>query len=126
MPKWRAALIGALTFSACAGVDLSAQQPGVVTGRVTDASGSQPIESADVFVVGTQLISVTDADGVYSLPQVPSGTVRDPSGAVGVSCAKPVDRRFGRSHGDRGLQPRGVGSCPRRGCRDCYWTPETP
>ena len=57
------------------GLILHAQEAGAVTGRVTDASGIQPVASAEVFVSGTRLIPITEADGVYRLPRVPSGVV---------------------------------------------------
>ena len=47
----------------------------MLTGRVTDASGVQPVVSAEVIVSGTQLIALTDADGVYRFPRVPAGVV---------------------------------------------------
>ncbi len=53
---------------------LEAQQS-VVTGVVTDASGVQPVAAADVFIAGTPLIVVTDANGLYRLTNVPSGAV---------------------------------------------------
>jgi TonB-linked SusC/RagA family outer membrane protein len=43
-----------------------------LTGRVT--SGGQPIEAADVQVVGTQLRALSDADGRYTIANVPAGT----------------------------------------------------
>ena len=75
IPFWREALMGGVALIASPGMILHAQQAGAVTGRVTAASGIQPVASAEVFVSGTQLIAVTDADGVYRLPRVPSGVV---------------------------------------------------
>ena len=69
------ALILGLAATASVGDDLHAQQTGAVTGRVSDASGVQPVASADVFVPGTTLISVTDEEGAYTLTGVPSGGV---------------------------------------------------
>ena len=54
---------GGVALIASPGMILHAQQAGAVTGRVTAASGIQPVASAEVFVSGTQLIAVTDADG---------------------------------------------------------------
>jgi len=48
-----------------------------ITGHVTDATG-RPLASAQVFVVGTQLRALTNAEGRYSIAAVPNGaqTVR--------------------------------------------------
>jgi hypothetical protein len=46
---------------------------GVVTGRVSDASTGAPLSGAQVTIVGTQLGSLTAADGRYSITGVPDG-----------------------------------------------------
>jgi TonB-linked SusC/RagA family outer membrane protein len=53
----------------------SAQQS-VVTGRVTDRSSGQPVPEAQVFVVGTNLAQLTNAEGRYRILGVPAGTHR--------------------------------------------------
>jgi TonB-dependent starch-binding outer membrane protein SusC len=53
---------------------LSAQTVGTIAGRVTSEGSSQPVVSAQVFLVGTQLGSLTSADGRYRLLNVPAGT----------------------------------------------------
>lgn len=52
----------------------AAAQQGTVTGRVTDAATGQPVASAQVRVVGTNLGSLTNQDGTYTLRGVPPGT----------------------------------------------------
>lgn len=52
----------------------TAQQPGV-TGRVTDAATNRPIASAQVLVVGTNLSTQTNAEGVFSVRGVTPGAV---------------------------------------------------
>lgn len=50
------------------------QQPtGTVIGRVTDAVTSRPVPSAQVFIPGTLRGSLTNAEGRYSIVQVPTG-----------------------------------------------------
>src|SRR5262245_21115310 len=56
------------------GVTLAAQ--GVATGRVTDAATKQPLQQAQVTLVGSTTRVLTNADGQYRLPNVPSGTVQ--------------------------------------------------
>ncbi|HSW31360.1 MAG TPA: SusC/RagA family TonB-linked outer membrane protein [Longimicrobiales bacterium] len=51
----------------------SAQQSGIVTGRVTDARSGAPVPSAQVFIVDTQLGTLTDAEGNYRIPNVGAG-----------------------------------------------------
>ena len=45
---------------------------GTVTGRIVDANGN-PIEGATVLVAGTEISSITSANGSYSLADVPGG-----------------------------------------------------
>ena len=56
------------------GASLAAQ--GVVTGRVTDAANKQPLQQAQVTLVGSTTRVLTNADGQYRLPNVPSGTAQ--------------------------------------------------
>ncbi len=51
----------------------SAQQAGIVTGRVTDTRSGAPVSSAQVFVVDTQLGTLTDAEGNYRIANVGAG-----------------------------------------------------
>lgn len=52
----------------------AAAQQGTVTGRVTDAGSGQPVSSAQVRVVGTNLGTLTNQEGVFTLRGVPLGT----------------------------------------------------
>ncbi|GLC25992.1 SusC/RagA family TonB-linked outer membrane protein [Roseisolibacter agri] len=54
---------------------LSAQQTGVISGRVTDAASAAPVPSAQVQVVGTNLGALTDAQGRYTIRAVPARAV---------------------------------------------------
>jgi TonB-linked SusC/RagA family outer membrane protein len=51
----------------------AAQQPAVVTGRVTDRSTQQPVAGATVRVVGTSRAVQTNDQGTYRLTGVPAG-----------------------------------------------------
>ncbi len=67
---WRAGLAMAVAFLWA----LPAQaQTGEVSGRVVDEATQQPIEGAQVVVVGTNIRARTRADGLYNLVNVPSG-----------------------------------------------------
>lgn len=55
--------------------ETSMQQPGTVKGKVTDTTGS-PLPGATVIIKGTKNGIVTDADGNFSIPNVPgNGTL---------------------------------------------------
>ncbi len=53
---------------------LAAQQPGAVAGSVTDAQSLEPLSGAQVFLPGTDLGALTDAEGRYRIEGVPAGT----------------------------------------------------
>jgi outer membrane receptor protein involved in Fe transport len=52
----------------------TAQQTGQITGQVIDASNGAPLEAAQVYVEGSNLGTLTSANGRYLLLEVPSGT----------------------------------------------------
>jgi TonB-linked SusC/RagA family outer membrane protein len=58
-------------------------QQGTVAGRVTDQATGQPIPGARVAIVGTALVSQTNAEGRYTLSRVPGGSVTVRAGALG-------------------------------------------
>lgn len=51
----------------------AAAQSGAVAGTVTDATGD-PVQHAEISVVGTRIGALTDADGAFRLTGVPAGT----------------------------------------------------
>jgi len=50
-------------------------QPGIITGRVTDAANGQPVSAAQVNIVGTNAGTQANSDGHYTLRGVTPGTV---------------------------------------------------
>jgi TonB-linked SusC/RagA family outer membrane protein len=52
---------------------LMAAQQATITGRVTAATGGEPLGDSRVFLVGTALNTSTSADGRYTLRGVPAG-----------------------------------------------------
>ena len=50
---------------------LAAAQNATITGRVTAAESGQPLAESRVFVVGTQAVATTNADGRYTLRTAP-------------------------------------------------------
>lgn len=48
-------------------------QTGSVIGRVVDGRTMDPVASAQIFVVGTQVGTLTDSDGTYRIPAVNAG-----------------------------------------------------
>jgi TonB-linked SusC/RagA family outer membrane protein len=70
----RPLLIAAAVLAAVVPV-AGAQNPGSITGRVTDAASGQPIVAAQVTVSGTNLATQTGADGQYTLRAVSPGSV---------------------------------------------------
>jgi hypothetical protein len=70
-----AAALLALPLSACNNGDLPpAGQYSTLQGKVVDASTNQPIADA-VVTVDTVLTTTTDANGAFTIAQVPSGIV---------------------------------------------------
>ena len=54
----------------------SAQAPGAISGRVTDATRGEPISSVQVLIEATGLGTMADEDGRYLLQNVPAGRHR--------------------------------------------------
>ena len=65
------AALGALA----SGVAGAQEQQGTITGRITDASTTEPIASAQVSVVGTAIGAGTNSEGRYTIRGVRPGTV---------------------------------------------------
>ncbi len=61
------------------GSDTTAAETGTITGRVTDEDTGEPL--SDVYLAigwqGIQLAAITDADGRYTVPNVPAGETAD-------------------------------------------------
>jgi len=70
-------VIHALVLAALMGVSARAAnaqaQVGSITGRITDAGGGLPVSSAQVNVVGTSLVALTNDQGQYTLRAVNAG-----------------------------------------------------
>ena len=62
-------LFAALTLSPQLTV---AQSTGMIAGTVRDSAGG-PIPNAQVFIIGTRITALTDAQGAYLLAGVPEG-----------------------------------------------------
>ncbi|MBI4625050.1 MAG: TonB-dependent receptor [Verrucomicrobia bacterium] len=66
-----------LSLSLWIGATLGAQtsSTGTITGRVYEVATGRSLQGATVMVVGTTAVDYTDADGRFTLPAVPAGTV---------------------------------------------------
>jgi outer membrane receptor protein involved in Fe transport len=64
----------ALALIVCCSPFLFAQTHGKIAGRVTDAENGQPLPGVDVMVEGTSMGAATNADGYYTILNVPPGT----------------------------------------------------
>ena len=69
--KVRARLL-AIALLALPGRALVAQAPGTVTGKVTDAASGQPVQAAQVAVVGTNIGAITNEAGNYTIRGAPA------------------------------------------------------
>ncbi|MCX6142267.1 MAG: TonB-dependent receptor, partial [Ignavibacteriales bacterium] len=70
----RNATLLALALIVCFSAFLSAQTRGKIAGRVTDAENRQPLPGVDVIIEGTMMGASTNADGYYTILNVPPGT----------------------------------------------------
>lgn len=70
---WAPRLLLVVTMMGVAGARAAAQQVGTVTGRVSAAASGRPLESAQVYLVGTPIGSLTTPDGRFLLLNVPAG-----------------------------------------------------
>ena len=70
-----ALVVGASLALLCAGgLSAAAQTTGVIRGKVTDATTGRPVDGAQLYVAGTDLGTLTNADGQYQFT-VRVGTV---------------------------------------------------
>ena len=65
-------LLAVAAFAATA-TGVASQQTGTVTGRIIDAATQQPLPGAQIVVVGTTLGTLTNQEGRFLIPNVPSG-----------------------------------------------------
>jgi TonB-linked SusC/RagA family outer membrane protein len=72
---WITATALALALGAGTARDAAAQSTATIRGTVSDSASRQPIDAAQVQVVGTTIGTLTGADGQFTLRNVPSGTV---------------------------------------------------
>lgn len=79
----RAASLGTALFMALPFAAVAAQETGVVSGRVVDATSLLGVEGAAVMVVGTSIRSTTGSDGGYMLRGVAVGRAAIRAQAVG-------------------------------------------
>jgi hypothetical protein len=64
----------ALALIVCFSAILSAQTHGKIAGRVTDAENGQALPGVDVVIEGTMMGASTNADGYFTILNVPPGT----------------------------------------------------
>jgi TonB-linked SusC/RagA family outer membrane protein len=68
------AWLGAMAIAVLLSGTAAAQaQQSIVTGRITEAAGGQPIPDAQVYIIGTNLGGLTNQDGRYTIRGVPAG-----------------------------------------------------
>jgi TonB-linked SusC/RagA family outer membrane protein len=85
---WSAlALLGAAAVAAAAGPGKACAQQGTIRGRVTVDSAGLPVVGARVAVLGSVLVTETDAEGRYVLSGVPLGPARVRVVAIGYASA---------------------------------------
>src|SRR5437016_2314862 len=82
--RWAVLLAAALALPAIA----SAQQ-GTISGIVTDQTSGQPVVGAKVGVVGTTFVTLTNAQGRYTLARIPVGAATLRVSAIGYAAATP-------------------------------------
>ena len=91
-------LLFALTLTSIAAAPVTlAPKTGRVAGHVRDPNGG-PIASAQVFIVGTALNSLTDSTGAYRFPVVPEGQAEIRAAFIGYKSSQAtVTVRAGRT-----------------------------
>jgi len=65
-------------------------QQGTISGTVTDQTTGQPVIGARVGVVGTTLVTQTNAEGHYTLGRIPAGQVTLRVSAIGYAAGTPA------------------------------------
>lgn len=88
----------AAILAALAGANVAAAQgTAVVRGTVTDSASGQPIQNAQVMVVGTTIGALTSAAGTYTLRGVPARPITVRAQLIGYA---PSDRAITPAAGD--------------------------
>lgn len=72
--RWLIALVFALALSTSLIIGQESGT-GTITGRVSEAATGRSLQGAVVKAVGTTAVDFTDADGRFTLPSVPAGTI---------------------------------------------------
>jgi len=79
-------------------VGTTAGAQATVTGRVTGLTASEPLPNVRIVLVGTSLVTVTNADGVYTLRNAPAGSAEVRALRVGFAeQKKPVTLTAGQT-----------------------------
>lgn len=75
-PVARSALAALLAAAAFASTAHAQAQRGMISGRVTATGTNQPLSDSRVMLVGTAIAATTNAEGGYTLRNVPTGKVQ--------------------------------------------------
>jgi hypothetical protein len=70
---------------------LTAQQTGVVYGRVTDAFTKEPLVGANIILLGTNLGAAADANGSYRITGIPVNTYQVRASIIGYKAVVKTD-----------------------------------
>ena len=70
----RIAAVAALAVPLAFATGASAQQTGTITGQVTDAADGRPLAGVQMVLAGTNLGTLTNANGRYIITRAPLGT----------------------------------------------------
>ncbi|MBE2216021.1 MAG: TonB-dependent receptor [Opitutaceae bacterium] len=74
---WRSVVVFALAVTASLCLPLQAQSGnGTITGRVLNEGTGRYLKSAEIEIAGTQIRTISEADGTYTLLGVPAGEVK--------------------------------------------------
>ncbi len=73
LERWKLFAAGAAAMLCLMGAASTVQAQGTVTGRVMASGTNEPLSGSRVMLVGTSLVTVTTADGRYTLRNVPTG-----------------------------------------------------
>jgi TonB-linked SusC/RagA family outer membrane protein len=76
-----------LAFGLLVGVAGSLTAQGIVSGRVTDQADGRALVGARVLVIGTSLVTTTNAEGRFRIPNVPAGTQQVRASQIGYASA---------------------------------------